>query len=52
MPQSVMSIGDLFHFRRDISCNVGIIPALKPRDRLIGPKLVGPKSYSLDSARG
>jgi hypothetical protein len=42
-----MSIGDLFHFRRDISCNVGIIPTLNPRDRRVRLK-----NSSLDLARG
>jgi len=29
-PQSDMSIGCMLHFRRDISYNTGIIPALNP----------------------
>jgi hypothetical protein len=47
MPQSDMSIEGMVHFRRDISYNIGIIPALNPRDRRVRPKRA-----SLAPARG
>ncbi len=34
MPQCDMSMGGMVHFRREISCNVGIIPALNSQDSL------------------
>ena len=29
-----MSIGGMLHFRRNISCKIGIIPAFNPQDEL------------------